>query len=195
MARAIAVPLLTIAVGLAVGAGSALAWMKQGGSVVQGDWVGSRLTGSADADPWTRAQVALTGLLAFNRSEAIYFRRMRDESGQRLRESCRYRVSGGPLPGRWWSVTVYDGQGYLPLNADNALSIDATRARPDREGRWQAIVADRPVTGMPWVSSRHAGNFDLTLRIYLPDAAAQADFATIPMPRVERLDCTGEHPA
>ena len=46
----------------------------------------------------------------------------------------------------------------------------------------------RPAEGA-WASTRNAGKFDITLRIYQPAASAQASFASIPMPRVERLSC------
>ena len=176
--------------GLFAGLGSAWWVMKHGrAGEVHAHWAGNRVTGSADADPWTRAQVALTGLLALNRSQAIYFRRGVDDSGAALREACRYRVRGGPLPGRWWSVTVYAADDYLPLNSDDALSFDATEVRRDAAGRWSAIVAPVRPTDGAWASSRNAGEFDLTLRIYNPTPGAQADFASIAYPSVERLDC------
>ena len=96
-----------IAAGLVVGAGSAVVYMRQGMAPAGGGWMGSKVTGSVDADAWTRARVALSGLLALNRSQALYFVRQTDEAGRPLLETCRYRVSGGPLPGRWWSITVY----------------------------------------------------------------------------------------
>ncbi|WP_226019338.1 DUF1214 domain-containing protein [Novosphingobium sp. FKTRR1] len=183
---------LTVLAGLLVGAGSALAFMKHGAAEVQRGWSGSRVTGSVDADPWTRAQVALTGLLALNASQAMYFRRSADDAGQPLRESCRYRVAGGPLPGRWWSVTVYAADDYLPRNDDGALSFDATRVQPDGSGHWQAEVSrSRPAGPIPWASSRLAGHFDLTLRLYNPAPSAQRDLASIPLPSVTRIDCAG----
>ncbi len=179
------------ALGLVAGVGSALWTMKHGsGTEVHDRWAGSKLAGSPGADPWTRAQVALTGLLALSRSQAIYFRRSVDDAGAPLREACRYRVTGGPLPGRWWSVTVYASDDYLPLNDDDALSFDATEVRPDAQGRWSAIVtSQRPTGGGAWASTSHAGAFDLTLRIYNPRPRAQADFGAIAFPKVERLDC------
>jgi hypothetical protein len=151
--------------------------------------MGSAVTGSVDADPWTRARVALSGLMALNRAQALYFVRKTDATGQPLREECQYRVSGGPLPARWWSVTVYAPDNYLPQNSDHALSFDATHVHPDASGRWQALAASRPVPGTVWVSTRKAGQFDLTLRLYNPTPAAQADFASIPLPAVERIAC------
>ena len=47
-----------------------------------GPWQTSLVTGGADADMYTRTQVALTGLLALNRSETTYFVATRDDAGQ-----------------------------------------------------------------------------------------------------------------
>ncbi len=181
--------LAVAALGLVIGAGSAVAWMGRGLAPVGGGWMGSRVAGSGEADPWTRARVALTGLMALNRHQALYFVRRSDDAGHPLVDRCRYRLSGGPLPGRWWSVTVYAADNYLPQNDDHALSVDATRVHPDGAGRWQAIASAREEPGQVRVSTRSAGQFDLTLRIYAPTAAAQADLAAIVLPRVERIDC------
>lgn len=184
---------LVVAGGLVVGAGSALHSMKRGGLRGAGSsgWQGSAVTGSVDADPWTRARVALTGLLALTRSQAIYFTTQTDDSGARLREECRYRVSGGAMPARWWSVTVYADDDYLPQNEDDALSFDATEVRPDPQGQWTALVAKQPEPGQPWASSNKAGQYTLTLRLYNPAKSAQDDYGSIPMPKVTRLDCGG----
>lgn len=183
----------TISGGLMVGLLSGW-WAITGGMGGQNysGWYGSSVTGSADAGPWLRARVAVSGLLALNKSQAIYFSRKTDDSGEPLREECRYRVSGGTLPGQWWSVTVYAADNFLPLNDDDALAFDATEVQPDPQGQWSAVLAaSRPVEGA-WASTRKAGNFDITLRIYQPSKAAQADFAAISMPKVTRLDCGGK---
>lgn len=184
---------LAIVAGLALGVGSAWWVMAKAGArgFSQGGWVGSKVTGSPDADPWTRAQVAVRGLLALDKSQAIYLTTRTDAAGAPLRADCRYQVTGGAMPGRWWSVTVYAADNYLPLNRDGALSFDATEVQPDATGQWTALLADQPEGNKTWASTRNAGNFDLTLRIYNPTPAAQADFGTIALPSVRKLDCGG----
>lgn len=184
---------LAVIAGLGAGVASAVSSMQRGGLRGTGHngWHGSSVAGSVDADPWTRAKIALTGLLALNKSQAIYFSRNTDEEGEPLREDCAYRVSGGAMPGRWWSVTVYADDNFLPMNDDDALSFDATEVTPDANGQWTATVAPiRPVVGA-WASARKAGNFDLTMRIYQPTKQAQDNFASIPKPRVFREACGG----
>jgi len=184
----------TVALGLMAGLISGWYTITSGmGGQNYSGWHGSSVTGSTDADPWLRARVAVAGLLALNKDQAIYFTRKTDDAGEPLREECSYRVSGGVLPGRWWSVTVYAGDNYLPLNQDDALSFDATEVKPDANGRWTALLAPvRPIGGEAWASTSKAGNFDITLRIYQPSKQAQQDFATIPMPSVTRLECGGK---
>ncbi len=184
----------TIALGLMAGLISGW-WAITGGMGGQNysGWYGSSVTGSRDADPWLRARVAVSGLLALNKSQALYFTRKTDDGGEPLREECRYRVTGSTIPGQWWSVTVYAADNYLPLNDDDALSFDSTEVKPDAAGQWSAVLAPvRPAAGEAWASTRKAGNFDITLRIYQPSTRAQADYASIPMPRVSKLDCGGK---
>lgn len=154
-------------------------------------WVGDLSQGSAEASPYVRARIARHGLLAMAKSEAIYFTRDRDDAGEPLREGCSYRLSGGPLPAGWWSITLYNAENFLPDNTDGALSYDASRAG---EGRWTAVISDTaPSDGSGWISSRNAGRFDLTLRLYMPEAAAlSAPQETISAPSLERLDCNGD---
>jgi hypothetical protein len=170
-------------------------WPGAGGGIAVGDvdvggWRTDFAIGSEAADPYTRARVARHGLLALAKTEAVYFTRATDDTGARLREACTYRLSGGAMPAGWWSVTLYDAQSMLPANTDAALSIDAERAGG---GAWQAVIAPaRPAGDGLWISSRGAGTFDLTLRLYMPDAALLADpGAVLAAPRVERLSCKG----
>ena len=79
------------------------------------------------------------------------------------------------------------------MNEDGALSFDATKAQdtgtPDN---WSFRVSPQQ-NGRPgelWVSSRNAGRFDLTLRLYLPDDAllAQPESVLTP-PVIDELFC------
>jgi hypothetical protein len=187
-----------VVAGSLVGLGSALwgagLWPARGnmafGDVDVGGWRSDFAVGSEAADPYTRARVARHGLLALAKTEAVYFTRATDDSGAPLREACTYKLSGGAMPAGWWSVTLYDAQSMLPANSDGALSIDAERAGG---GAWQAVIASkRPADGGLWISSRGAGSFDLTLRLYMPEVTLLTDpnTALVP-PKITRLACEG----
>ncbi|WP_017665933.1 DUF1214 domain-containing protein [Porphyrobacter sp. AAP82] len=197
--KRIGVYLVAVIAGLALGLGSALwlagLWPARStlafGDVDVGGWRSDFAAGSEAADPYTRARVARHGLLALAKTEAVYFTRAADDAGAPLREACTYRLSGGPMPAGWWSVTLYDRQSMLPPNTDGALSIDATRGGG---GAWSALIAPaRPAGEGLWISSRGAGTFDLTLRLYMPEAGLLTDpDAALSPPRLERLSCGGE---
>jgi hypothetical protein len=169
------------------------------GNVDVGGWRSDFAIGSEAADPYTRLRVARHGLLALARTEAVYFTRATDDMGAPLREACRYRLAVGAMPAGWWSITVYNSDSFLPANDDGALSVSADQdvvymIGDTIEGRGIAatIAPDRPAGGGLWLSSRNAGTFDLTLRLYMPDEALLTDpAAALDPPKVTRLSCKG----
>ena len=199
--------LLAMVAGCGIGVGSALgmAGLLPGadklafGDVDVGGWRSDFAIGSEAANPYTRARVARHGLLALAKSEAVYFTRSVDDAGAPLREACKYRLTTGAMPAEWWSITLYNSQSMLPANTDEALSINAAqnsvvRMGDESVGRGMtAIIAPRqPEGGGLWLSSRNAGTFDLTLRLYMPSEALLADpHAALDPPRIARLSCEG----
>lgn len=181
-----------IVLGVGVGFGSALLVLNNGellGQFEYDHWSGNEDAGSTVADPYTRGIIAKIGLLALNRSETIYFHRYVDDSGEYLREACIYELSGGDLPTRWWSITVYAEDDFLPQNADGALSIDATQAVRDANGRWSARLAQARDGASNWISTNNAGTYNLALRMYNPADSARNDPSSIPYPTIRRISC------
>ena len=162
-----------------------------GNAINVDEWRSDWSIGSENADPYVRARVARNGLMGLRKEEAVYFLKTEDDAGEALSEACTYRVRGGDLPAAWWSITLYDGQSMLPSNEDSALSYDQSRAGA---AEWEALIADkRPEDEGAWISSRNAGAFDLTLRLYVPDQALLDTPGTVlSPPTVERIECAGE---
>ena len=154
-------------------------------------WASDWSIGDASASPYVRARIARHGLLALTKSEAVYFTRATDDDGRPLKEECDYILSGGRQAASWWSITLYDAASRLPLNDDAALSVDMTSV--DDAENWSVIISARaPDDGLDWISSRNAGEFDLTLRLYEP----AEDLLTAPEehlkpPKIERVSCAG----
>jgi hypothetical protein len=185
-----------ILIGAGLGVGSALYMLNQGMNIgketVQG-WVGSHVSGDKSADPYTRALVARAGLLALTQAETLYFNRTTDETGKPLRADCTYQLEGGPQPARWWSITIYAADNYLPVNGDDAQSTDATRvaafAKPDDQGRWKVQVSPQKGDAIHWISSKNAENYALTIRLYNPQDGARKDFNSIAFPTLKTVSC------
>ena len=173
------------------------------GEIVEIDgWRSKWSIGTDAVDPYTKAWIARFGLFALRREEAVYFYTTLDAAGQPLDEECVYALDVDEQPGSWWSVTVYDGEGYLPKNADGRLSFDATKAE-ELQSRRVVLSAEMPEAGAEtgeddgyWISTRNAGAFDVTLRVYQPTPVAIENPAqAFVLPSIERLSCAGETPS
>jgi hypothetical protein len=140
-----------------------------------------------------RAVVALAGLGANLPADAVYPNALSDADGEPLSGQRRYVLhfpAGGLPPVRaFWSVTAYDGDGYLianpagryalgdrdPLtfNADGSLDIYVQAEPPDqgRRSNWLPVDAQ--------------GAFRITARLYWPeDAILSGDWQ---MPGIKRV--------
>lgn len=189
--------LTSILLGLCVGSGSAL-WMSGliGGQsptkffdLQINHWGSDSAIGSASANAYLRARVARFGLLALAKEEAIYFTRSVDDDGKALRENCVYEMAGESQNAYWWSITLYDNHSRLPMNDDEAMSIDATRV--GNSDQWRAIISNTPPTNNTlWLSSRAASNFDVMLRLYRPaKTVLDNPAATLAAPSIKKLSC------
>lgn len=187
------------ALGLAIGIGSVLyltglvsSKIRMGDTVEVGYWLGNFTIGTDADDPYTKAWVARYGLLALRREEAVYFTATQDMNGNRLQEKCSYSLESRALPGAWWSMTVYDKTGYLPKNDGQNLSYVTTGTESPET--WSVVLApEKPVGGEAWISTENAGDFDVTMRIYLPTPEFLADpEKVLSPPLIKPLTCSEE---
>jgi hypothetical protein len=179
---------------LALGLGSAYLALRSGlaaGSLAVGPWRTSLGTGSADADLYTRARVAVAGLLALAPSETIYFTATSDAEGAPLRAECDYLLGGGELAARWWSVTAYGADHFLIPNGAGSYSIGQTTVVRDAGAHWTARVSTRPSAGN-WIPSGDPGargEISLTVRLYNPHPEVARDPSRAELPTLEREAC------
>lgn len=182
------------AAALALGLGSAWLVLRAGlgEGVAAGPWRANLLAGSAEAGGYTRARVAIGGLLALNRDETMYYVATTDSEGAPLRSRCAYRVTGRPPAARWWSVTAYAEDFFLFPNDERRWSVNGTSAPLDAGGRFvfasgPTAPADKTLAWLPTPGDR---GLMFTLRVYNPEAALAAAPASLDPPRIERLgDC------
>lgn len=189
--RRIALLLLAIVLGLALGAVSAV-WASRspvlGDFVRAGAWRADLSAGSSDAGLYTRARVALVGLLALDRRETVYFVADSDDEGRRLDGACIYIIEGMVPAARWWSITAYGADFFLVDNPARRYSVNAKSAQPDAGGRFRIAVSSRQQPA-PYLAAPSSGPFVLNLRLYNPSAALAQDPATLPAPSIRREGC------
>jgi len=176
--------------------GLATAWLSLKNSAAfgaaAGPWRVSLLAGSAEADLYTRARVAVGGLLALNRDETMYYIAGTDSQGRPLRSRCSYRISGTPPRARWWSLTAYADDYYLFQDAQHRYSINGANAAFDAAGRFAVVTGpvapDTPASA--WLPTPGDRGVVLTLRVYNPEPALQAAPASLLPPVIDAIgDC------
>jgi hypothetical protein len=157
-------------------------------AIRNGPWRTSLTTGSASANPYERAAVAVAGLYALSQDETIYFTAFTDSDGRALVGACDYRLAGRPLPARWWSVTLYGADHYLVENAAGIHSRHARSLELEADGSYVvAVAAARQPRN--WLPAPAGGAFSLTLRLYNPGAALRSDLGAVALPVIAREAC------
>lgn len=121
-----------------------------------------------------RAGVALAGLGALQPIEAVYPTTYVDSEGQFLNGQNSYRIHFPSTPPNdaFWSLTLYDVDGFLvenPLNRFTLGDRDSLQYNPD--GSLDLLIQHtEPATGISNWLPAPTGDFSLTLRIYRPSA-------------------------
>jgi hypothetical protein len=179
---------------VALGLGSAWWVLKKAPwlvtSVTVGAWKTNLRAGSTDADMYTRASIALNGLLALGREETMYFVATRDDKGAALRAQCRYRITGRPPLARWWSVTAYADDLFLFDTPNRVYSLNGDTARLDTTGQFTFTTGPAASDNGYWIPTPGKGGMLLALRLYNPEPALQAAPATLQPPTITRIgDC------
>jgi hypothetical protein len=177
--------------GLTLGIGGAVWSLRSasfGDEIRVGPWTTGRNVGTADADIRTRAVVALRGLLALPAGEARYFTARTDSAGRALDGRCTYAVDGADMDARWWSITLYDRQGWLIPNPQRRHSMGTSGIGRAANGGWGFVVTPQ-WDGPAWIATGQPGPFELTLRLYRPAGAMAGLPSRSQMPVIERLDC------
>jgi len=187
-----------------------------GGDVTDGPWRTSLLTGSTEGGMALRATIALHGLFALNRKEAIYYTAVTDSDGKPLHGGCRYTITGrdpiGGLRSRssrqpirlrpsgygaaassrsasegWWSITAYGADDFLIPNKFQRYSVSKTSVVRGADGRF-TVTASKDASAANQIATGD-GAFSLTLRLYNPDPSVADDPAHVALPEIRRSGC------
>jgi hypothetical protein len=140
-----------------------------------------------------RAIVALGGLGANQPEDAIYPLNVADADGRPVTAENDYvlhfEADELPPPGAFWSLTLYDAEGYPVANALDRFALgdrDPLRFNPDGSlDLWIQHQSPGPEREPNWLPSPGHGELGLTLRLYAP-APQVADGRWNP-PAIERV--------
>jgi len=178
--------LAALVLGSAIGIGSAVYIMEQGGNaggIMNGPWRTNLAVGSNQADPYTRAWVAVHGLLALNSSETIYLHAYNDSSGQLFNGDNVYRIEGKAPDARWWSITLYGADDFLITNEISRYSYGSNTVTFDKDGKFTIYISKTQKPG-DWLPLGDQKTFSLSLRLYNPGESVRKNPATVELPRI-----------
>jgi hypothetical protein len=149
------------------------------GSTVNNWSINKMFVGNYGTSYFYRAGIALNGLGANLPEDAIYPMTLLDDHNAPLRGSNRYVIhfDSGQIPpvNAFWSITLYDANGYFaanPLNRYNIGSRDALMRNAD--GSIDIVLqntspdANQEANWLPTPT----GSFNLTMRMYWPTSDA-----------------------
>ena len=157
--------------------------------ISNGPWNANTIQGTEKATALIRAKVALHGIMALPAKEAMYYIAKTDSDGAPLNGKCTYTVRGGPLDARWWSVTLYHGEGWLVKNEANRWSVPGNKPVRDSDGNWSFTVSPKIANGV-WLPTGGIDSFDLTLRLYHAKGNLLTDPAKATLPTIKKESCT-----
>lgn len=147
--------------------------------VVNGWQMNTETMGVYGNDYLKRALVAQVGLGANQPEDAIYPLNLADRDGRPLEGSQRYMLhfpkDALPPVNAFWSVTLYDEDGFQVANPLNRFAVSSWMPfQVNSDGSLDLIIQnDNPGPGKEanWLPAPK-GKFNLTMRLYAPKASA-----------------------
>jgi hypothetical protein len=190
--RLIVLSLIALVIAVAVGLGATWATSMRGlsfGGITIGAWSASPRSGTADIDPYARAVVARSGELPIGSGDGIAFIARTDDAGRPLDGRCDITLTGVTPVARFWTLTLYDPQGYLVGNALQRYGFTSQEVVRSADGAFGIRVSPRARSGN-WLPTGGLDRYMLVMRLYdTPVGVASRMQRDTPMPSITSVGC------
>ena len=184
--------IFSLAVAAVVGLGLTLASLQRGvafGAFTIGAWTSWPRNGTAEIDPYARANVARSGALPIGSGDGIAFFATADDRGTLLDGRCDVVVSGKTPQARYFTITLYDPDGKLVGNALNRHGFTSQEIVRKTDGTFEITIAPRARAGN-WLPTGAVERYTLALRLYdTPVGVATRTGRETPMPAITTGSC------
>ena len=155
-----------------------------------GAWSAFPRTGTADADPYARADIARSGQLPIGLGDGVAFTARTDDDGRPLDGRCDVVLSGTTPTARFWTLALYNAAGELVANTVNRFGFTSQEIVRNSNGTFAITIAP-PANPGNWLPTGGIERFVLVWRLYdTPIGVATATMKEGPMPAVERKGCS-----
>jgi len=184
--------LFAFLVAAAVGLGATYLTLTRGaafGTMSIGAWTARPKSGTADADPYARAEIARAGRLPTGIGDGVAFTAQTDDAGKPLDGRCEVVVSGVTPAARFWTMTLYTVDGSLVANSLNRYGFTSEEIVRHADGSFDMTISPRASSGN-WLPTGGIEHYLLMLRFY--DTAVGVSARTgreVPMPSVTTRSC------
>jgi len=181
---------LAIAIALGLGVGSAFLAVEYGSNLTAvrfGPWSAPAAEG-AGSDPYRVAIASRTDELRLGGSEGMAFVAATDSDDEPLSGSCSYRLVGGAIPARLWTVTARSADGTVFANPSGRIAFHSGEVLRDVSGAFVIALAAGAQPGN-WLPVEPDAPFSLTLVLY-DTPIATAPSRSEELPEILRDACT-----
>jgi hypothetical protein len=184
--------IIAFAIAAAIGLGAtyfALTHAVTFGSLTIGAWTTWPKTGTSGIDPYARAAIARSGELPMSSGDGVAFYARADDKGRTLDGRCDAIVSGVTPQARFWTLTLYDGDGHIVANSVNRYGFTSQEIVRRADGSFEIAVAPRARAGN-WLPTGGVDTYVLLLRLYdSPVGVATRTGREAPMPEIVQRGC------
>lgn len=184
--------LFAFVIATVVGLGATYIALTRGaafGALRIGAWTAWPKTGTSEADPYARANIARSGQLPVGLGDGVSFSAQTDDNGKFFDGRCDVMLTGNTPTARFWTLTLYDAAGNLVANSVNRYGFTSQEILRRADGSFEIVVAPRASSGN-WLPTGGVERYLLILRLY--DTAVGVSTRAgkeVPMPLVKTLDC------
>lgn len=154
-----------------------------------GVWQARPEVGSATPDPYTRAFLARTEFLQLGRGEGIQFIAAHDDSGQKLRVECNYRLSGQTPVAAFWTLRATDIRGTNLASSNVPASLNSRIISRDSKGLLDINIGKKLASG-DWLELAGTGDFQLILTFYDASFFAGLGASVTALPNLTLESCS-----
>jgi hypothetical protein len=133
--------------------------------------------------------VARTGELPVGSGDGVAFYAHTDDAGQILDGRCDVVASGITPQARFWTMTLYDPEGWLVANSVQRHGFTSQEIIRRSDGTFEITVGPRARPGN-WLPTGGVEKYLLVLRLYdTPIGMATRTGRDAPMPSITRRAC------
>lgn len=157
------------------------------GVVRSGAWLARTRLGTNEADPYSRALLAMRGEIPLGSVEGLSLTATTDSLGHKLSGDCVYRISGHMPATNFWTLTVVQ----KGASSDGTMRTSLTSSGvqyAEKGGLVVRLAAD--VQAGNWLPLSRGSDVDIALRLYETQASTTLPvLERLTLPEIVRESC------